>query len=241
MVWMRQAVGSASSNPFGTAAATWSGTIPGRSQVAQDRADPRALTIAPIAPRQLRVGHEAARLHPPFALRSTRKSSEDSSAPWAQHRLGRGRVVGVTRVLESVGRYSCGITVGEAAIYFCQTSRSMVAVSSGGEDGMPARPSRLCHTPERKTGLDARNHGVSGAEPAIGRNCPSGLSWSVPPCLTPTGPGSSRIWARRWTWPVEPGSGAARSYRRGLVAGAGCAPAWWPAVGGVRGTAAAGC
>jgi hypothetical protein len=110
-------------------------------------------------------------------------------------------------VLESVGRYSGGITVGEAAIYFGQTSRSMVAVSSGGEDGMPARPSRLCHTPERKTGLDARNHGVSGAEPAIGRNCPSGLSWSVPPCLTPTGPGSSRIWARRWTWPVEPGSG----------------------------------
>jgi hypothetical protein len=31
-----------------------------------------------------------------------------------------------------------------------------------------ARPSRLCHTPERKTGLDARNHCVSGAEPTIG-------------------------------------------------------------------------
>ena len=33
---------------------------------------------------------------------------------------------------------------------------------------MPARPSRRCHTPERKTGLDVRSHGVSGAEPAIG-------------------------------------------------------------------------
>ncbi len=33
---------------------------------------------------------------------------------------------------------------------------------------MQARPSRLCHTPERKSGLDARSHGVSGAERAIG-------------------------------------------------------------------------
>jgi hypothetical protein len=33
---------------------------------------------------------------------------------------------------------------------------------------MQARPSRRCHTPELKTGLDARNHGVSGAEPATG-------------------------------------------------------------------------
>ena len=33
---------------------------------------------------------------------------------------------------------------------------------------MSARPSRRCRTPERRTGLDARNHGVSGTEPAIG-------------------------------------------------------------------------
>ena len=33
---------------------------------------------------------------------------------------------------------------------------------------MSARSSRRCHTSERTTGLDARNHGVSGAEPAIG-------------------------------------------------------------------------
>ena len=33
---------------------------------------------------------------------------------------------------------------------------------------MPARPNRFCHTDERKTGLDARNHHVSGAEPTIG-------------------------------------------------------------------------
>jgi hypothetical protein len=37
---------------------------------------------------------------------------------------------------------------------------------------MQARRSRLCHTPERKAGLDARNHGVSGAEPAIGPDLP---------------------------------------------------------------------
>ena len=37
---------------------------------------------------------------------------------------------------------------------------------------MQARPSRLCHTPERKAGLDARNHGVSGGEPAIGPDLP---------------------------------------------------------------------
>jgi len=33
---------------------------------------------------------------------------------------------------------------------------------------MQSRPSRLCHTPERNTDLEARNHGVSGAEPTIG-------------------------------------------------------------------------
>jgi hypothetical protein len=44
----------------------------------------------------------------------------------------------------------------------------MLAVPSGSEDGMQARPSRIRHTHERKTGLDARNHGVSGAEPTIG-------------------------------------------------------------------------
>jgi hypothetical protein len=44
----------------------------------------------------------------------------------------------------------------------------MLALPSGSEDGMQAHPSRIRHTPERKTGLDARNHGVSGAEPTIG-------------------------------------------------------------------------
>jgi hypothetical protein len=28
----------------------------------------------------------------------------------------------------------------------------------------------------------------------------------VPPCLTPTRPGSTRIWTRRWTWPGRPGT-----------------------------------
>jgi hypothetical protein len=33
-------------------------------------------------------------------------------------------------------------------------------------------PSRLCHTPERKARLDARNHCVSGGEPTIGPDLP---------------------------------------------------------------------
>ena len=37
---------------------------------------------------------------------------------------------------------------------------------------MSARQSRRCHTPERRTGLDARNHGVSGTEPATGPELP---------------------------------------------------------------------
>jgi hypothetical protein len=75
-------------------------------------------------------------------------------------------------VLDGVGPYSGGIIVGEAAICFGKTSRSMMAVPSGGEDGMQARRSRLCRTPERKAGLDARNHCVSGGEPAIGPDLP---------------------------------------------------------------------
>jgi Family of unknown function (DUF6247) len=48
----------------------------------------------------------------------------------------------------------------------------MMAVTSGDEDGHAGSPSRLCHTHGRKTGLDARNHGVSGAEPATGPDLP---------------------------------------------------------------------
>jgi hypothetical protein len=44
----------------------------------------------------------------------------------------------------------------------------MMAVPSGDEDGHAGSPSRLCHTHGRKTGLEARTHGVSGAEPATG-------------------------------------------------------------------------
>jgi hypothetical protein len=37
---------------------------------------------------------------------------------------------------------------------------------------MSARSSRRCHTSEWKTGLDARNHAVSGAGPATGPELP---------------------------------------------------------------------
>jgi hypothetical protein len=56
----------------------------------------------------------------------------------------------------------------KAAHLLREASRSMLAVPSGGEDGTQARRSRLSHAPDRNTGLDTRNHGVSGAEPATG-------------------------------------------------------------------------
>jgi hypothetical protein len=49
----------------------------------------------------------------------------------------------------------------------------MMAMPAGDEDGhVGARLSRRCHTHERKTGLDARNHDVNGAEPTIGPELP---------------------------------------------------------------------
>ena len=42
-------------------------------------------------------------------------------------------------VLDGVGPYSGGIIVGEAAVCFGKTSCSMMALPSGGEDGMQAR------------------------------------------------------------------------------------------------------
>ena len=44
----------------------------------------------------------------------------------------------------------------------------MLAVPSGDEDGHAGSPSKLCHTHERETGLDARNHHVSGVQPTDG-------------------------------------------------------------------------
>jgi hypothetical protein len=70
---------------------------------------------------------------------------------------------------------------------------------------MQAHPSRRYPTPERKTGPDARDHGVAVPSRRPVRSCPSGLSRSVPVCLTPTGPGSSRTWTKRWTWLGRPG------------------------------------
>jgi hypothetical protein len=61
---------------------------------------------------------------------------------------------------------------GKRPSAFGKTSRSMMAVPSGDEDGHAGSPSRLCHTPERKAGLDARNHCVSGGEPTIGPELP---------------------------------------------------------------------
>jgi hypothetical protein len=47
---------------------------------------------------------------------------------------------------------------------------------------------------------------------------PAGAGWSVRPCPTPTTPGSSRNWTRRWPRPGRPGicGPSARSWRRGI-------------------------
>src|SRR5512133_861919 len=71
-----------------------------------------------------------------------------------------------SRVLDGVGRYSGGITVGEGPICFGRAVARCWPCRAAGRTGMQAHPSRRCPTPERKAGLDARNHGVSGAEPA---------------------------------------------------------------------------
>jgi len=49
-----------------------------------------------------------------------------------------------------------------------KTGRSMMGLSSGDEDGHVGSPEQTLSHFWRKTGLDERNHGVSGAEPAIG-------------------------------------------------------------------------
>ena len=58
-------------------------------------------------------------------------------------------------------------------LLWVKTGRCPVATRMG----VSVRPSRRCHSSERKTGLDAtgldaRNHGVSGAEPPIGPELP---------------------------------------------------------------------
>ena len=51
------------------------------------------------------------------------------------------------RVLDSVGRYFGGIIVGEAAVAFGKTGRSMMAVPSGDEDGHADSPEQtLSHS-----------------------------------------------------------------------------------------------
>jgi hypothetical protein len=62
-----------------------------------------------------------------------------SARPW--------EVVPVTRVLDGVGRYSGGITVGEGPICFGKSGRSMMSVPSGGEDRHAGSPEQtLSHS-----------------------------------------------------------------------------------------------
>jgi Family of unknown function (DUF6247) len=59
----------------------------------------------------------------------------------------------------------------------------MLAVPSGGEDGMQNRPSRLVTLMSPRLVWTARNHGMSGAEPAIGPELPGRVE-QVGACLT---------------------------------------------------------
>jgi hypothetical protein len=106
----------------------------------------------------------------------------------------------------------------------------MMAVPSGGEDGHVGSPSRRCHPPERNTGLEARNHGVSGAEPAIGPELPERVEQVRAGCLPPTGPVRAGPGPGVGHGSVDSGSGTARPCRRGLVArGVGSSARRWAA------------
>jgi hypothetical protein len=53
-----------------------------------------------------------------------------------------------------------------------KTGRSTMGLPSGDEDGHVGSPEQTLSHFWRKTGLDERNHGVSGAEPATGPELP---------------------------------------------------------------------
>src|SRR5215211_8953416 len=112
---------------------------------------------------------------------------------------------------DGVGRYSDGIIVGEAPIYFGKNQSR----DDGGAERRRGRACRLARAGsvtlyERNTGLEARNHGVSGAEPVIGPELPEQVE------LVRAGlPDADRVrfeqdWTRRWTWIGRPGIWAAR-------------------------------
>jgi hypothetical protein len=143
------------------------------------------------------------------------------------------------RVLNGVGRYSGGITVGEAAMGFKgQDGRSMMGLTSGDEDGMEARPSTLCHTTARRTGRTLRRRDLRVTGSVGGPGLPERVE-----LIRAALPDADRArfdqdWTRLGHGPVDPGPAATRPRGRGLVAGGVRSPAQRPAVGGDRGAAA---
>ena len=121
-------------------------------------------------------------------------------------------------------------------------SRLMMAFPSGGEDGYVGLTEQvLSHACAKDwAGREEpwRERCPAGDRSRVARACRID---PVPPCLTPTGPVRAGPGPGAGHSPADPGSGAARPCRGGLVAGGVRSPARWPAVGGDRGAAARRC
>jgi hypothetical protein len=108
------------------------------------------------------------------------------------------------------------------------------ACPGGGDDWLQARPSRLCHTTERRTGVDGeeawRERDPTGEQPGparAGRAGARGAARRRPqPVRAGAGPGVGQ-------GAINPGPAAARPCRRGLVSG-GVRPAGTAVSGGQR-------
>jgi hypothetical protein len=129
----------------------------------------------------------------------------ESNAPLVQHRPSRGRSCPSPECWMVLGGIPAESPSAKRPSTSVRSSRSMMAVPSGDEDGHVGSPSRRCHPPERNTDLEARNHGVSGAEPAIGPELPERVEQVRAGLPAADRAGSSRTWTRRWTWIGRPG------------------------------------
>jgi hypothetical protein len=119
--------------------------------------------------------------------------------------IGRGTAVPVIQRRKMLGGIPAESPSAKPPSALGTTGRVMLAVPSGGEVGHVGSPEQALLHSWAEAWSGREEPCVRGAEPAIGQELP-GSSGSVPPCLMSTGPGSSRNWTRRWTWPGRPGT-----------------------------------